>query len=199
MLYGDMPSLQEGELITNGFKVSIPNPSKSAIVRVPTAKEQGAYYLTLIERIRKQTGNSELDRTPELELFTSIRLDKGVEFDEFEADFIIKTLLGVRTVSIEKNDNITIRLKTAFGEVAHTLRQPTFKEMANYRRAISQTQKTATLAPATSLYDALHVSTEGYSASYTLSDIPPDHKSYVMSEVSMAHDQIDPIQIDPNV
>jgi hypothetical protein len=201
MLYGQTNTIttESGEVL-NGFAVSIPNPPKSAIIRLPNAVESTKYFVKYMERFasNQKKNAPDLDRTIELDLFYAIRLDKGEPFDEYEAEFIVSRITGSIVTSSEKSaDGFTINIKTPFGEVSHTLRQPTFKQMAEFRKA-SSNPTGFSLHPTTSLYDSLLVKMEGYVPTFGVSDVPPEHKSLCVTELTIAHTLIDPIQIDPN-
>lgn len=179
-----------------GIKIAL--PKKTAVVRFPTAKEQNQYTEAAHNR---KPSDDEPDLKAEADLFQAIRLDKGEAFDQYEAQFAIIHLLGVQVVSSQKvGDDHVFTIKTPFGEVVHTLRAPSFKQMALFERAIAkQPAGRFTLKPGIKLYDDLHEQHTGYTSSYSVEDIPGDHKSLCIAEIRLAHFMIDPIQAaDPN-
>lgn len=198
MLYGELPqvTLEDGSIV-NGLTVHIPSPKKSAIVRLPTALE-------IIERLDqdrdrdrpgRRKANKALDLKPDLWLFKRVRLDKGEEFDEYEAASVINKITTCETTDCDRvGDNYEIKLKTPFGETVHTLSIPTQKAIMEFRRGLANPNP---IERTIVLFNSVTQGFSGYAPSFTTDEIPPNHKSAVVFELITALDDLDPV-IDPN-
>jgi|SRR5580704_10808658 hypothetical protein len=193
MQYGKLPThkLESGETI-NGFKFEIPYPHKTAIVRWPTADELSTYMKTA-EKVAKENKKKSDDDEYQLEidLLKKIRLDSGEDFNGDESVRVINRLTDTGLVSCEKDgDAYEIVLShTACEDTKHRLRMPTFKELANYRKAPG-------ISAAVKTYQQLVEKSSGYDP-YFKDDVPPTHKYIALMAVLTVHNAID-ILISPN-
>jgi hypothetical protein len=212
MLYGELPpvTLDSGEEV-RGVKVRVPNPPKLAILRLPTSQEM-LDRLDQQKSIRRTLGRrkSQTEFVPnpkaDLDLFNKIRLDKGPEFDEFEAGNAISKLTYNEVTDCERTgEEYRITLRTPFGDTVHLMRIPTQRDITIYRRTVvsatdlphGQEELRYRIEPAVELYDSVVSKVDGYSASFKATDVPPHHKSAVVVELVQAVDDLDPA-LDPN-
>ena len=212
MAYGNLPTikLETGE--AQGITVRVPNPPKTAVIRLPTNQEmvdrlaQQKSIRRTIGRRKSQTefvSNTKAD----LDLFNRIRLDKaGLEFDEFEAANAISRLTFCDVTDCERiGEEYRITLKTPFGDTVHTVKIPMQRDITLYRRTVvasidlphGQEELRYRIEPAVDLYNAVVSKIEGYADSFTPADVPPHHKSAVVVELVQAIDDLDPA-LDPN-
>lgn len=212
MLYGDLPEvkLENGDTV-RGITVRVPNPPKSAVLRLPTATEI-TERLSKDKFIRRNSGRkpSQAEFVPsptaDLDLFRKIRLDAGPDFDEYEATNSIAKLTRAEAVDcVRDGDDYVITLRTFFGETVHTMASPWQRDLAFYRKTAIKSRplphgeeelRHTVEAPA-ALYDAASKKFEGYADSFKLADIPPHHKSNVVAELVAAIDEQD-VEINPN-
>jgi len=203
-MYGDIP--------TEGITIRVPNPPKTAFLRLPTNQEI-LDRLDQQKSIRRTIGRrkSQTEFVPnlkaDLDLFTKIRLDKdGAEFDEFEAGNAISKLTFCEVTDCQRaGDEYRINLRTPFGETVHVVKIPTQRNITVYRRTVvsatdlphGQEELRYRMEPAVELYDSVVSKVEGYAASFKPSDVPPHHKSAVVVELVQSIDDLDPA-IDPN-
>ncbi|HEY4359399.1 MAG TPA: hypothetical protein VGN17_00420 [Bryobacteraceae bacterium] len=182
MLYGELNTiiLENGETL-HGLKVQIPHPKKSALIRRPTDKELDATRDKFRKLVKKNPTNT--DKTPYLDLFNTIRLDDGAEWDEYEAEHIIGWVIQAQVESAETvNEELVVTIKTPTGSVKHFLRFPTFKEMQ--------------IKTGSALFDVLFLRSEGYAPDTT---IPNIHRELSVQEVMKEHLLFDPyVATDPN-
>jgi hypothetical protein len=210
-MYGSLPKIQTETGEIEGIKIVVPNPPKTAIVRLPNNSELLARLdaqRALRRSIGRRQSQTEHIANPKLDLalFKAIRLDKdGSEFDEFEAmDAISKlTHYDITQYGRSGNDH-RIVMTTPFGEVVHYLGSPLQRDLYSYRRGIM----VPTSLPhgvedlrfkhqvACDLYDSAVSKIEGYAESIGPKDVPPHHKSAVASELAAAMDSLDPA-LDP--
>lgn len=215
MLYGELPDVDPGNggLKVRGILVRIPNPKKTAVIRLPTNAE-------MVERLSKEKfvrrdegrGQTKVQFTPntkaDLELFNKLRLDQGgADFDEFEAAKAIAMITYCEPTGYEAvGDQFVIDLKTSLGKTRHTLNIPFERDLMIYRRGVTssrglphgQVEIRYPPDPPVTLYDAVVVNIEGYAESYQPTDVPPHHKAAVVAELVLAIDnELDPA-IDPN-
>ena len=203
-MYGDIPA--------EGITIRVPNPPKTAFLRLPTNQE-------ILERLDQQKSirrtigrrKSQTEFVPNLkadmDLFTKIRLDKdGAEFDEFEAGNAISKLTFCEVTDCQRvGDEYRITLRTPFGETGHQVKIPTQRNITVYRRTVvsatdlphGQEELRYRMEPAVELYDSVVTKVEGYAASLMPADVPPHHKSAVVVELVQAIDDLDPA-LDPN-
>src|ERR1039458_1677228 len=91
-MYGDIPA--------EGITIRVPNPPKTAMVRLPTSQEmldRLAQQKSIRRTIGRRKSQTEFVPNPkaDLDLFNQIRLDKGgAEFDEFEAGNAVSQQTG---------------------------------------------------------------------------------------------------------
>ena len=203
-MYGDIPA--------EGITIKVPNPPKTAFLRLPTNQE-------ILERLDQQKSirrtigrrKSQTEFVPnlkaDLDLFTKIRLDKdGAEFDEFEAGNAISKLTFCEVTDCQRaGDEYRITLRTPFGETVHLVKIPTQRNITVYRRTVvsatdlphGQEELRYRMEPAVELYDSVVSKVEGYAASLKPADVPPHHKSAVVVELVQTIDDLDPA-LDPN-
>ena len=203
-MYGDIPAA--------GITIRVPNPPKTAQLRLPTNEEM-LERLDQQKSIRRTIGRrkSQTEFVPnlkaDLDLFNKIRLDKdGAEFDEFEAGNAISKLSFCEVTDCQRaGDEYRIVLRTPFGETVHMLKIPTQRDITVYRRTVvsstdlphGQEELRYRIEPAVDLYDSVVTKIEGYAASFKPADVPPHHKSAVIVELVQAIDDLDPA-LDPN-
>jgi hypothetical protein len=212
MLYGDLPVASSGNGELRGVTIRVPNPAKTAILRLPTNQEMLA-RLDQQKSIRRDLGRrkTQTESVPntkaDLDLFNKIRVDKdGPEFDEFEAASAILKLTYCEVIDCQRvGEEYQITLRTSFGEVKHWVRIPTQRDISIYWRGMfastelphGQQELRYRTESAIELYDAAVAKIEGYSESYKPDDVPPHHKSAVVVELVNAIDDLDPT-FDPN-
>jgi hypothetical protein len=198
-MYGDIPA--------EGITIRVPNPPKTAFLRLPTNQEI-LDRLDQQKSIRRTIGRrkSQTEFVPnlkaDLDLFTKIRLDKdGAEFDEFEAGNAISKLTFCEVMDCQRaGDEYRINLRTPFGETVHLVKIPTQRNITVYRRTVvsatdlphGQEELRYRMEPAVELYDSVVSNVEGYAASFKPSDVPPHHKSAVVVELVQSIDDLDP-------
>jgi len=203
-MYGDIPAA--------GITIRVPNPPKTAQLRLPTNEEM-LERLDQQRSIRRTIGRrkSQTEFVPnlkaDLDLFNRIRLDKdGAEFDEFEAGNAISKLSFCEVTDCQRaGDEYRVTLRTPFGETIHMVKIPTQRDITVYRRTVvsstdlphGQEELRYRIEPAVDLYDAVVTKIEGYAASIKPADVPPHHKSAVVVELVQAIDDLDPA-LDPN-
>jgi hypothetical protein len=203
-MYGDIPA--------EGITIRVPNPPKTAHLRLPTNQEI-LDRLDQQKSIRRTIGRrkSRTEFVPnakaDLDLFNRIRLDKdGPEFDEFEAGNAISKLTYCDVTDCERvGDEYRVTLKTPFGATVHTVRIPTQRDITIYRRTVVSSidlphgheELRYRIEPAVALYDSVVTAIEGYIDAFKPTDVPPHHKSAVVVELVQAIDDLDPA-LDPN-
>src|SRR5690242_3575832 len=139
-MYGELPQIETagGEKIA-GFPVSILNPPKTAVLRLPASSELLTYLAAqraLYRDLGRQTGEGEEVPTPkaDLALFKALRLDKGEEFDADEALYAIGLITKHRVTSCEREgQSYRVTLNTMFGETQHVVSIPFQRDLAEYR------------------------------------------------------------------
>jgi len=203
-MYGNIPA--------GGITVRVPNPPKTASLRLPTNDEM-LVRLAQQKSIRRSMGRrkSQTEFVPnpkaDIDLFSKIRLDKdGPEFDEFEAGNAISKLTFCEITGCQRNgETYDITLNTLFGETVHHVKVPTLRDISIYRRTVvsaidlphNQEELRFRIEPAVDLYKLVAVAADGYADSIELSAIPPHHMSAVVVELIQAMDDLDPA-FDPN-
>ena len=203
-MYGDIPA--------EGITIRVPNPPKTAHLRLPTNQElldRLAQQKSIRRTIGRRKSQTEFVPNPkaDLDLFNQIRLDKdGPEFDEFEAGNAISKLTYCDVTDCERiGDEYRVTLKTPFGETVHLVKIPTQRDITIYRRTVvsstdlphGQEELRYRIEPAVELYDSVVRKIEGYAESFKPGDVPPHHKSAVVVELVQTIDDLDPA-IDPN-
>lgn len=203
-MYGDIPAA--------GITIRVPNPPKTAQLRLPTNEEM-LERLDQQRSIRRTIGRrkSQTEFVPnlkaDLDLFNTIRLDKdGAEFDEFEAGNAISKLSFCEVTDCQRaGDEYRVTLRTPFGDTVHMVKIPTQRDITVYRRTVvsstdlphGQEELRYRIEPAVDLYDSVVTKIEGYAAPIKPVDVPPHHKSAVVVELVQAIDDLDPA-LDPN-
>lgn len=203
-MYGNIPA--------GGITVRVPNPPKTASLRLPTNDEM-LVRLAQQKSIRRSMGRrkSQTEFVPnpkaDIDLFNKIRLDKdGPEFDEFEAGNAISKLTFCEITGCQRNgETYDITLNTPFGETVHHVKVPTLRDISIYRRTVvsaidlphNQEELRFRIEPAVDLYKLVAVAADGYADAIELSGVPPNHMSAVVVELIQAMDDLDPA-FDPN-
>ena len=203
-MYGDSPAA--------GITIRVPNPPKTAQLRLPTNEEM-LERLDQQKSIRRTIGRrkSQTEFVPnlkaDLDLFCKIRLDRdGAEFDEFEAGNAISKLTFCEVTDCQRaGDEYRVTLRTPFGETLHQVKIPTQRDITVYRRTVvsstdlphGQEELRYRIEPSVGLYDSVVTKVEGYAGSLNPADVPPHHKSAVVVELVQAIDDLDPA-LDPN-
>jgi len=212
MLYGNLPEVKlADESVVKGVTVRVPNPPKSAVLRLPTSEEM-LIRLESQKSIRRSIGRrkSQTEFIPnpkaDMDLFNKIRLDKsGPEFDEYEAATAVSKLTYCEVIHCEESDaEYRVTLKTPFGETVHTLSKPSEKDLFTYRRSVlsaidlphGQEELKYRTGPAIALYAAVVKNIEGY-ADPDKANVPPHHQSAVIVELAQSGAEID-LALDPN-
>jgi hypothetical protein len=203
-MYGDIPA--------EGITIRVPNPPKTARLRLPTSQEmldRLAQQKSIRRTIGRRKSQTEFvpNLTADLDLFNRIRLDKdGAEFDEYEAGSAISKVTFCEVTDCERDgDEYRVTLKTPFGVTVHTVKIPTQRDITIYRRTVvsstdlphGQEELRYRIEPAVELYDSVVSKIEGYAASFKPADVPPHHKSAVVVELVQAIEDLDPA-LDPN-
>ncbi len=205
MLYGEVPEITVDEQALNGWQFRVHNPEKTAVLRLPSAREMydRLAQQTSIRRMlgrRKSTTDFLPNPKADLALFTAIRQDQGEAFDADEAAAAIGRLTRVEvTDCTREGDQYRITLKTPFGDTVHWLSIPLVPAIMQYRRTAlvsvdlphNQEQLKYPPEPPVTLYDGAFKKVEGYAESFKLADIPPHHKSAVVVELVQAVDELD--------
>lgn len=202
MLYGQTNTIEHTDGQTyQGFIATIPYPEKTAVVRLPTADETTAYqkdYYFVIPGKKLgtlETVDEQLQRS--LKLFNDIRLDKGDEFDEYEADEIITNMHFCQFKSVSKEGNEhTVTVGTHFGDVVHVVRTPSVKERITMNNAFDRSSPSP--APSLALYDQISKRVENYIPAFTISDVPAHHKMLVVQVLLLQVANVNPLKIDTN-
>jgi len=213
MLYGNLPDVKlADDTVVKGVTVRVPNPLKSAVLRLPTSEEM-LIRLESQKSIRRNIGRrkSQTEFIPnpkaDLDLFNKIRLDKnGDDFDEYEAATAVSKLTYCEVIDCQETDaEYRVTLKTPFGEVVHTLAKPSEKDLFIYRRSVlsstdlphGQEELRYRIEPAIALYGSVAKKVEGYAEGIDKLDVPAHHKSAVIVELAQSSAEID-LAIDPN-
>ena len=182
-MYGDIPAA--------GITIRVPNPPKTAQLRLPTNEEM-LERLDQQKSIRRTIGRrkSQTEFVPnlkaDLDLFNKTRLDKdGADFDEFEAGNAISKLSFCEVTDCQRaGDEYRVTLRTPFGETVHMMKIPTQRDITVYRRTVvsstdlphGQEELRYRIEPAVDLYDSVVTKIEGYATSFKPADVPP-HRS----------------------
>lgn len=210
MQYGELPRVQLDGADYEGIVVKIPNPPKSAVLRLPANAEM-LEYLDAQKSLRRSLGRrkAQTEAVPnekaDLALFKAIRLDKGAsEFNAFEVATILGRLTYYEVTDCRRaGEGYQVTLQTPFGEVVHQVSVPTQKALSLYRRGIMAStdlphgveELRFRHGSASDLYDEIAVKVEGY-ADADPKHVPPHHKSAVAAEVGAAMEDLDPV-LDP--
>jgi hypothetical protein len=204
-MYGDLPSIKlaGSDEEVPGFPVQIPNPPKQAVLRLPKPEELMTYLSaqkSLYRDLGRRMGESEEVSTPkeDQKLFTAMRIDRGVEFDDAEALLAISQITRHRVVSCEQ-DGLTyvIKLQVIGGETTHTVAIPFQSDLQEYRRYVYKSRdlphgvEERRFPPEVpvKLYDKIIKSTTGYVDGVP---VPPHHKRSVIGELLSAIASLDP-------
>jgi len=208
MKYGDLQTVKVGDADHQGFPITVHNPRKVAILRLPTSAEMIARIdsqksiqksLGLGKSISEPVPNPEAD----LRLFGQIRV-AGADFDEFEARNAISKLTEVDVLeSVRDGDRYTITLKTPFCKTVHHLKIPTDKALHFYRRSIVASTSMRhgieelkyRASAGIDLYDSAVIDFEGYAEG---TEVPAHHKFCVAGDLSESCKEFDPFDFDPN-
>lgn len=212
-MYGELPEVEvvvsiDGETVPtldklHGFPVHIPNPEKTALLRLPTPGELIA-YMSAQRDLYKDLGRGmgEEEDAPNLKaavkLFTAVRLDpNGTPFDDSEAQYSIDQLTRLSTLDCSRDgQTYVVQLNTMFGVVTHTVSIPFIRDLAEYRRnAIrsrnlpnAYTERRYPPEAAVRLFDKIVIGSVGYADGV---EVPPHHKRAVCAAVSITLSQMD--------
>jgi hypothetical protein len=195
-MYGELPTLETatGQSVP-AIPIVIPNPRKSAGLRLPTSEEITAYMNTVRTLVRQMgRGKSESEVKPnqeaERKLFDAIRLDKsGEAFDEYEVSKAIETVLWLKIEPYERDaDQYVVKIVTYWGTTVHRCRIPLTREIQAYRENVYKSREMRhgmeerRFPPEVSsaLYDAIIVSVEGYAPQF---NVPPASSNGASSHV----------------
>jgi hypothetical protein len=140
-MYGQLPEIEtkDGQKI-HAYPVVIHNPPKTAALRLPTNGELEKYMAAQIHMytpLGRGKGKTEALATPaaDLELFNSIRLDKGLEFDDAEALYALTILTRHKvTACVQEGNQFRIVIMTLFGTVSHVIELPFQRDIMDYDR-----------------------------------------------------------------
>jgi hypothetical protein len=148
-----------------------------------------------------------------MDFFKTLRLDDGLEFDEFEATKAIDLLTYHRVVSCERSgEEYTITLSTSLGDVSHTVIIPWEKDQAEYRRTMFKSrdlphgmeERRFPPEAGVKLYDKIVTDVGGYldlcggaPIEAVRVAVPPHHKISVILDLMSALDALDSVP-DPN-
>lgn len=187
-MYGQLPTIKttSGDEVS-GYPVSIVNPPKTAVLRLPTADELILFFTTqrvIVTDLGQ--GKSRSDDMPNpsasSRLFTSLRLDKdGAEFDAAEISKALGLITRHRLISCTREgqefvvtvgtflDDVDPDTKDAIPTV-HRVRIPYESEVAEYRlHSIIETnlpknrvEQRFPIGPAIELYDKILLEVQGY-------------------------------------
>lgn len=193
MLYGELPVVcdagMEGPEV-KGFLFSIPNPKKTAVLRLPTSPEMKEYAEA--EAKARRRDNTSPTFKADLALFKKIKV-AGEDFDEFEARFAVYKLIQATVKACKRTEDggFEVTLTTglpvpkaeeprqdedggqrspAFCETTHFLGIPTAKQ---YMEALSARKGGSRGAR---LYDCVIEKSEGYAAGV---EVPLHHREAV--------------------
>lgn len=203
MKYGETQEIKSanGEVL-RGFRFTVSNPPKEAVLRLPTSDEMVARMdaqKSIRRGISRRASRTEAILNPkaDLDLFNRLRIDKGEDFDDYEAGNALSKLTAVEVADFELLGNqATVTLRTPFCTTRHVVRVPTAKQMANYKDNIShavelphgQEELRCRTQAGIDLYDAVISSIEGYADNITPQDVPAHHKFAVAAELGQAED-----------
>ena len=216
-MYGELPEQTSNGTTLHGFLVSIQNPAKSALLRLPTTDELLTYMQaqrSLFRDLGNRKTETESVQTPKADqaLFRAVRLDSptddALEFDDAEALKAINDLLFHRLESCDRDgEHYILVLRTPFGAVTHTVSIPFERDLAEYRRNVVKVRDLPhnisewRFPPDVpiKLYDKLYVRSDGYAKELGLGmlGVPPHHKRAVVSELVSTLAALDP-SFDPN-
>lgn len=212
-------SAEEAEGV-EGFPVEILEPEKTAVLRLPTSEQILARMAkTITIQQDEGRGRSKTRTLPnhdyDLELFIKLRLDKGEEFDKFEAAKAINKITYCRILSCERQGRqFRIEMETCTGgTVTHILNPPTEKQMYEYGESIvidrslgrGKTELKYRHDVAIHLYESLVQYVDGYSglqdetqsSGEIKATVPAHHKFHAAVELANYHTEMDPV-LDPN-
>lgn len=225
-MYGELPVVETstGDKVP-ALVVTIQNPSKFCLLRLPTSAEiltHASSLRSLYRDLGRRRGESQDIPNPEADrkLFESVRLDKsGAEFDEAEVGYALGILTRHRSDGYERDgENFRITLTTLWGKTVHLCRVPFQKEMAQYQRNVYKPRdlphgvEERRFPPEVpcELYDAVVISINGYCEPVAAGEgkevtdlarakalVPPHHKRSVAGELASALIDLDP-SLDPN-
>jgi hypothetical protein len=205
MFYGELNDIRIDGVETplRGFRFTVHNPLKVAVLRLPNSAEITARN-DAQKSIRRSLGRrkSQTDPVPnfkaDLELFNKIRVDKGLDFDEYEARNAILKITEAEVTGCDRTgDQYVISVRTPFCSTIHTIGIPTAKQLNQYRLTVvnstelphNQEELRYRTQSAVDLYDGLSAVSTGYAEG---TEVPAHHKFAVVSELVQAIDEFDP-------
>jgi len=194
MLYGELQRVTLGESEFNGFRFTVKNPPKTAILRLPSSIEMIARIdgqKSIRSSIGRRKSSTETIPNPKADIafFEALRI-AGDDFDEFEARNAIGKLTDVDVLDCQREgDQYRITLKTPFCDVAHWVKIPTDKDIYFYRRSVvaptelphGKEELRYRASAGIELYDSVFAKAEGYADQAA---IPAHHKFAVAGELS---------------
>ena len=202
-MYGDIPA--------EGITINVPNPPKTARVRLPTSQEMlDRLAPAEVDPAHHWPAKSQTQFVPnpkaDLDLFNQIRLDKdGVEFDDS------RPATPSRSSHSARSPTASVLATSTVSRSRRRLGTPSTR-CASRRRGIHPVPAHGHLrdrSPARPGGDSLPHGTGHRSVRLCgrqgrrlqrrlkMTDVPPHHKSAVVVELVQAIDDLDP-QIDPN-
>lgn len=211
-MYGLLESIEtsDGQKVP-GFPVLIEaseSGPKAAVLRLPKPEEILSYLAaqkSVYRDLGRRQGEGEDLQTPDADqkFFRAIRLDKGPDFDDAEAQYALTQILRHKVDSCERDGQAyVITLKTIFGATVHTVKIPFQKDLAEYKRNVYKSRdlphgiEERRFPPDVpcKLYDKIVSDTKGYAEG---AEVPPHHKRSVIVELVSTLASLDP-SLDPN-
>lgn len=217
-MYGELPELERNDgTKLKAFPVQLPNPPKTAYLRLPTSAE----ILTYMQGVAKSrsaaggNGAGEGAFKADLALFNTLRLGAPTDnqtdwdWDAYEASYAINTLTLHDVKSCERaGQSFVVTLLTMLGPTTHTLNIPFQRQLAEYRASLVRGEKDQWFSPEASvrLYDQIVTKIDGYAApdagvisafQALIPTVPPHHKRTVIGSVLVSLAALDQA-LDPN-
>lgn len=216
-MYGELPELTRNDrTVLRAFPVQLPNPPKTAYLRLPTSAEILTYMQGVAKSRSAAGGNGvgEAAFKADLTLFNTLRLGAPTDnqtdwdWDAYEASYAINTLTLHDVKSCERvGQSFVVTLLTMFGPTTHTLSIPFQRQLADYRASLVRGEKDQWFSPEASvrLYDQIIHKVEGYTGDPAPADmydtyarlVPPHHKRTVIGSVLVSLAALDQA-LDPN-
>ena len=163
-----------------------PDGTKTIRVRFPSddewAERQRRRKL-IIKNLGRQRSETTVSNSEDVDaaLLAKIRTEEEPEVDAFEAQKVIDQLATCDVDDVEVGGgSFRVVLRVLGGTVAHLLKMPSAKDVANYRRGFARMvdlpfnrqELTINIRPASDLWKKLLESTEGYAG-----DVPIIHQA----------------------
>jgi len=163
-----------------------PDGTKTIRVRFPSddewAERQRRRKL-IIKNLGRQRSETTVSNSEDVDaaLLAKVRTEEEPEVDAFEAQKVIDQLATCDVDDVEvAGGSFRVVLRVLGGTVAHLLKMPSAKDVANYRRGFARMvdlpfnrqELTINIRPASDLWKKLLESTEGYAG-----DVPIIHQA----------------------